>query len=72
MLQAKILRLTLLLLVVCSTSCVRTIYIKDGDPVRLRETIKNVKVWVKDKNGKEVPGRLDLPEGWYCLPDPGE
>jgi hypothetical protein len=47
---------------------VRTIYVPDGTPVRLRETIKGAKVWVKDANGQAVPGRMDLPEGWYCLP----
>ena len=47
----------------------RTIYVPDGTPVRLRETIHGAKVWVKDANGQAVPGRMDLPEGWYCLPD---
>ena len=47
---------------------VRTIYVPDGTPVRLRETIKGAKVWVKDADGQAVPGRMDLPEGWYCLP----
>lgn len=48
---------------------VRTIYIPYGEPVRLREPIRNAKVWVADKSGKETPGEMDLPEGWYCLPD---
>lgn len=47
----------------------RTIYIKNGEPVRLRQTIPKVKVWVTDKNGKETPGTVDLPEGWFSLPD---
>jgi hypothetical protein len=46
----------------------RTIYVPDGTPVRLRETIHSAKVWVKDADGQAVPGRMDLPEGWYCLP----
>lgn len=45
----------------------RTIYVPSGEPVRLRETIRDVKVWVLDKDGKPVPGQMDLPEGWYCL-----
>jgi hypothetical protein len=42
-----------------------------GDPVRLRQNVKKVKVWVYDKDGKPVAGEADLPEGWYALPDPG-
>ena len=51
---------------------VRTIYVPDGTPVRLRETIHGAKVWVKDADGQAVPGRMDLPEGWYVLPDDGK
>jgi len=47
---------------------VRTVYIEDGQPVRLRETIKNAKVWVPGKDGTPVAGVVDLPEGWYALP----
>jgi len=47
---------------------VRTIYVPHGAPVRLRETIRNAKVWVKDSGGKPVAGRMDLPEGWFRLP----
>ena len=46
----------------------RTVYVPDGQPVRLRQRIKNVKVWALDKDGKPVPGRMDLPEGWFCGP----
>jgi len=49
---------------------VRTIYVPDGTPVRLRETIHGAKVWVKDADGQAVPGRMDLPEGWYAIPAP--
>ncbi len=49
----------------------RTAYVPDGTPVRLCETVKDVKVWVKDADGQPVPGRMSLPEGWYCLPDQG-
>ena len=50
------------------TGCVRTIYVPHGTPVRLRETVKDVKVWVKDSGGEPVAGRMDLAEGWYALP----
>ena len=46
----------------------RIVYVQDGTPVRLRETIKKAKVWVLDKDGKPVPSKMDLPEGWYALP----
>jgi len=47
---------------------VRTVYVPHGEPVRLRETIEDAKVWVVDETGEAVPGRMDLPEGWYALP----
>ena len=50
----------------------RTIYIPQGEPVRLRETIRGAKVWVKDQQGNTVAGRVDLLEGWYCLELPPE
>ena len=49
----------------------RTIYVPAGEPVRLRETVRGAKVWVLDADGRPTPGAMDLPEGWYCLPDPG-
>jgi len=61
--------LPILLLAGCA---VRTIYVPHGTPVRLRETVENVKVWVKDADGQTVAGRMDLPEGWYALPMPEE
>lgn len=47
---------------------VRTVYVPQGDAVKLRETVKDVKVWVKTKSGDIVAGQMDLPEGWFCLP----
>ena len=61
--------LPILLAILLLTGCaVRTVYVPHGTPVRLRETIRNAKVWVKDADGQPVPGRMDLPEGWFCLP----
>ena len=57
-----------LLPILLLTGCVRTIYVPHGTPVRLRETVKDVKVWVKDADGESVAGRMDLYEGWYALP----
>ena len=60
----------------CASACLsgcgtRTVYVPPGEPVRLRETIR-AKVWVADRQGIEVPAEMDLPEGWYCLPDLGK
>ena len=58
-----------LLLPGCGT---RTVYVPPGEPVRLRMTVKRAKVWVFDADGKPAAGVMDLPEGWYVLPDAGE
>ena len=57
----------LLVLVFVGCGSVRTIYVPEGEPVRLRETVKDVDVWVADKDGNPTPGKMDLLEGWYCL-----
>ena len=61
---------TLIPIAVClfSGCATRTVYVPDGTPVRLRETVRDAKVWVLDSGGKPVPGRMALPEGWYALP----
>lgn len=56
----------------CSPWFTRTVYVPHGAAVRLRETLHQVKIWAKDEKGEFVPGTMDLPEGWYALPDPGE
>lgn len=57
-----------ILLLAPGAGCTRTVYVPHGTPVRLRETVKDVKVWVKDADGEPVAGRMDLYEGWYALP----
>jgi hypothetical protein len=69
---ALLLALTLLGGCGSGTLSPRTIYVPDGEPVRLRETVKGAKVWVLDASGQPTPGVMDLPEGWYCLPVPEE
>ena len=63
-------RLTVLIFFLFTlTGCfTRTVYVKDGTPVRLRETVKSAKVWVLDKEGNPIPSKMDLPEGWFALP----
>lgn len=66
---------TLLLLTIFASGCllgclgVRTVYVKPGQPVRLRETIRSAKVWVAGSDGKWLESVMDLPEGWYALSD---
>lgn len=50
----------------------RTVYVHDGDTVRLRAPVK-AKVWIQvdpDGDGPEPrrwePSTMVLPEGWYC------
>ncbi len=63
---------TLMMVCVCLAGCgTRTVYVAGGEPVRLRETVKEVSVWVMGEDGRPVTSRMDLPAGWYCLPDPG-
>ncbi len=50
----------------------RIIYVPDGEPVKIRETIKNAKVWTLDSQGKPVAGKMDIPAGWFALPDTRE
>lgn len=64
----KFLLLTFMVLFCNGCLFTRTIYVPHGAAVRLRQNVKNVKVWVKDKDGVSVEGKMSLPEGWYCLP----
>ncbi|MBI9017376.1 MAG: hypothetical protein JEZ07_08970 [Phycisphaerae bacterium] len=58
----------LLLFMITITGCVntRTIYVPDGTPVKLRETVKNVKVWIM-VDGRQQPSTMNIPAGWYCV-----
>ena len=65
-------KLLVVFLVLLCSGCsliTRTIYIPHGQAVRLRQEVKNVKVWVKTKDGETAEGKMTLPEGWYCLPE---
>ena len=50
----------------------RVVYVPYGEPTQLAETVRKVQVWTVDADGKPIRGKMDLPEGWYALPDPGE
>ncbi|MGD0093244.1 MAG: hypothetical protein ABSE73_25295 [Planctomycetota bacterium] len=69
----RIASLILLLLSVCTSGCgTRVVYLQPGEPVRLAEPVQ-AKVWVPDKSGVQVKSdnAVEVPEGWYVLPDPG-
>jgi uncharacterized protein YceK len=46
---------------------VRTVYPPHGKAGRIRADVK-AKIWIKDKDGKEVPSSTILKEGWYYVP----
>ena len=71
MIQSLLLVLSVVLMGCSSFGKSRTVYVPAGSIVRLRETLHDVDVWAKDKNKQWVEGKLDLPEGWYALADPG-
>ena len=60
------------LLLAASGCGVRTIAVPETGVLRLRQTVKKVKVWVQDKDGVWVASQADLAEGQYVLSDPGE
>ena|GEM_PF-473361 len=49
---------------------VKTVYVPDGEAVRLRQPVKRAKIWVMDADGVPRPSRMTIPEGWYALPVP--
>ena len=65
----KLLLVCIILLILPGCFGSRTVYVPSGEPVRLRETVKNARIWTLGKDGKPVAGKMDLPEGWYCLED---
>jgi len=62
--------ISLLLISACSSSS-RVVYLGSGTTkmVQLRETLKGVKVWVKDSTGVAIPMAADLPEGGFYRKD---
>ena len=61
--------LALAMLAGCTTPAV---YIPAGEPVRLAETIRGAKVEVMLPSGAPAIRTMDIPAGWFALPDPGE
>ena len=64
----KLLYLSFLICLLMGCKSFTTVYVPDGQAVRLREPLRNVKVWIKTADGETVPGKVNIPEGWYCLP----
>ena len=50
-------------------SKVVTVYVRPGDPVRLREDVR-AKVWVKRDGGEWVATEMILQNGWFVLSGP--
>jgi hypothetical protein len=62
--------LTAVLILLIGEGCfTRTVYVPSGKTVRLRQDIKEAKIWAKDSEGKLTPGVLDLKEGWFIGPN---
>ena len=65
---------TLIVLIACVGGCehTRVVLIPPGEPVQLAESVRAY-VYVS-VNGKRIKSseRVELPEGWWCLPDTGE
>ena len=58
----------LALTVLPASGCfIKSVYVPHGEPVRLRETVEDAKIWVMTADGPRA-STMDLPEGWYCLP----
>lgn len=45
----------------------RAILVPSGTPVKIRETIPQAKVWILDKQKRQVATKMDIPAGWYAL-----
>jgi hypothetical protein len=62
-------KLMIVLFVFLAIGCAnryRTVYVPQGDAVKLRETLKNVDVWIKPViTEKPIPGNMTIYEGWY-------
>jgi len=57
------------LLYACAPTSLNVVYVPPGKSVQIRETVKDAKVWVMGSDGLPIPGVMDIPEGWYCLPE---
>jgi uncharacterized lipoprotein YajG len=68
------LALLLLFASALSSGCApqQVILVPPGEPVQLAEPVKaSVFVFI-DGRKQPTPVRVEIPAGWFCLPDPGE
>ena len=68
MITFVILVVALIIMLFTSGCFTRTVYVPAGQPVRLRQSVRSVKIWALDEAGKPVKGVIDLPEGWFVGP----
>lgn len=55
-------------ILVLIAGCIRTTLVPPGQAIQLREPVENHPVWVEIAENFKVPGKADIPEGWWCLP----
>jgi hypothetical protein len=73
----KWLKLTALMLIaasVLSSGCAkqRVLLIPPGEPVQLAEPVKARIFVTADGERTESDNRVEIPAGWWALPDPGD
>ena len=65
--------LALTVLAAWMTGCTSpTVYVPAGEPVRIAVTIKRATVDVMLPTGQTSRRTMDIPAGWYALPDPDD
>jgi len=71
--QAFLLIVGLACVSVWSSGCgnTKTVLIPSGEPVQLAEPVR-ARIYA-NVNGEMIStdSKVEIPEGWYCLPDPG-
>ncbi len=66
LLKASLLLCGLALTQGCGT---RTVLVRPGDPIQIREPVK-AKVWVIAKDGARLDSEATIPAGWYAIDAP--
>ena len=65
--------LALTVLAAWMTGCTApAVYVPAGEPVRIAVTIKRATVEVMLPTGQTSRRTMDIPAGWYALPDPDD
>ena len=62
----KIATSSILILMLAGGCFTKTVYVEAGTPVKLRQSVPNVLVWIPDSKGKLTAGEVTIPEGWWA------